>query len=112
MLAIQEYEQTAVYDPNNPNQRIREVYAPGGYTSVYFNEVNPSVKMLQGLRGNGLGMSWATLPSWGQIAIVLAATGAVGYAAMAKFGTSHIKPGLRRVGINLSGPRFRRRRRR
>ncbi len=102
------YEQTGIYDPTNPRQVIREVYTPTGYSSFYFNPVgSPSA-----LGGLGLPTSWATMPSWMQMAIVGVASTAVGYFAMSRWGNSIINPGLRKVGINLSGVRFRRRRRR
>lgn len=105
MLQIQEYQQTAVYDPTDPNQVIREVYTPGGYSSFYFNRV-PTTAQLAGLRGLG---AWSTLPSWAQIGIVGLASAGVGFVAMKKWGSSHIKPALRKVGIPLSGGRRRRR---
>jgi hypothetical protein len=104
MLSITQYEQTAVYDPTDPTQVIREVYTPGGYSSFYFNRVAPTVQL------KGLGAGWADIPSWAQIAIVAAGAIGVGYFGMAKLGDRFIKPGLRKVGINLTGARFRRRR--
>ncbi len=109
MHLLKQYEQTAVFDPTNPNQRAiaRRVGIPGGWASFYFNEVPVTAQ----LSGPGLGLSWAGLPAWAQVGLVLAGSAAAGYFAMAKFGDSTIKPALRKVGINLSGPRPRRRRR-
>lgn len=95
MLISKTYQQTLDYDPNNPNQVIREVYAPGGFTSYYFNRV-PDAGSLQGLRGLG---GFSSLPQWGQIALVAGISVVVGYFGMAKFGKSHIKPALRKIGI-------------
>lgn len=93
------YEQSGIFDPTNPRQVIREVYTPTGYSSFYFNPVGqPSA-----LGGLGLPTSWATMPSWMQMAIVGVASTAAGYFAMAKWGNGYIKPALRKVGINLSG---------
>jgi hypothetical protein len=110
MHLLKSYEQTAVFDPTNPNQKIREAYVGGiGYGSYYFNPVDTGAQ-LRGLRGlNG----WDQLPSWLQMAIVGAGAVAVGYYSMAKWGDSHIKPVAKKipiVGSVLSGPRTRRRR--
>ena len=108
MHLLKQYEQTAVYDPNDPNQERRIFYAGGvGYNTAYFNRV-PVESTLKGVGLSG----WSTLPAAAQIAIVLAGSTAVGFFAMKKFGSSHIKPALRKVGINLSGPRVRRHRKR
>ncbi len=104
MHLMKTYEQTATYDEYNPGQSIRTVYVPGGYQSFYFNRV-PNAGSL-----NGLG-SFSTLPTFAQVGIVGGIAAIVGYAAMAKFGDSTIKPALRKVGINLKGPRVRRLRR-
>ena len=53
MLVSKTFEQTAVYDPNDPTQVIREVYAPGGYASYYFNRVADAGT----LKGLGIGFS-------------------------------------------------------
>lgn len=112
MLAIKTFEQTGVYDPNNPNQVIREAYTPGGYSSFYFNRV-PNDSSLQGLRG--LGFSFSTLPSWQQIGIVGAVGAVAGFFAMKKWGAT-LKPMLRKIPVvgtqfaGLGGRRARRRR--
>lgn len=103
MHLLTTYEQVGTFEPTNPDQTIRTAYAyPGGYASFYFNRV-PNAGTLQGLG------FWSGLPTWGQIALVAAAATTVGYFGMAKFGDKYVKPGLRKVGINLSGPRSRRR---
>lgn len=113
MHLLKQFEQTAIYDPTNVNQRTvyQRVGVPGGWGSFYFNQV-PVTAQLSGLRGSGLGLAWAELPMWAQAGLVGIGSIAAGYFAMAKFGDSTIKPALRKVGINLSGPRLRRRRRR
>jgi hypothetical protein len=105
MHLLTTYEQTGIFDPTNPTQVIREAYTPNGYQSFYFNRVAPAGTL------GGLGMGWSTMPGWAQVLIVGAAATAVGYFGMAKFGDSIVKPSLRKVGINLSGARSRRRRR-
>lgn len=112
MHLLKQYEQVAVFDPTNPNQRSisRRVGVPGGWASFYFNEV-PVTANLQGLRG-GLGLSWAALPSWAQMLIVGGGAAVAGFFTMKRFGDSAIKPALRKVGINLSGLGRARRRRR
>lgn len=109
MHLLKQFEQTAIYDPTNVNQRVihQRVGVPGGWGSFYFNEV-PVTAQLSGLRG-ALGFTWAGLPTWVQVALVGAGSVAAGYFAMAKFGDSTIKPALRKVGIQLSGARRRRR---
>lgn len=94
--ALTTYEQTGIYDPTNPNQRIREGYAssPGTWASYYWNPVKSDAQM----RGPGLGMTWASLPSTAQLAIVLAIGGAVGYFGFKKFGSS-LRPTLKKLPI-------------
>lgn len=105
MLAVKTWEQTGVYDPTDPTQRIRAVYTPGGYSSFYWNRVpNDPAQPLSGLS------DWASLPAWTQVAIVGAISAAAGYFGMSRYGDKYVKPALRKVGINLSGPRLRRRR--
>ena len=103
MLALKTFEQTGVYDPNNPSQRIREVYTPGGYSSFYFNRV-PNESSLKGLG------FLDSLPSFAQIAIVGLVGAGAGYFAMHKFGDK-LKPTLRKlpvVGGQFAGHRRRR----
>lgn len=92
MLALKTFQQTGVYDPNNPNQAIREAYVPGGYSSFYFNRM-PNESSLQ-----GLGFSFSTLPSWQQIGLVGVVGAIAGYFAMAKWGSS-IRPVMKKVPI-------------
>lgn len=103
MLVASTFQQTNQWDPTDPTQvqRIVPAYAPGSMTSLYWNRVAPAGTL------NGLG-AWASLPSWMQIGVVGLASAAVGYFGMRKFGDSHIKPALRKVG--LAGSRARRRR--
>lgn len=100
MLLSKTFEQTAVYDPTDPQQVIREVYAPGGYASYYFNRVADAGTL------KGLGLGFSGLPQWAQIGIVGALSAAVGYFGYAKFGDKYIRPALKKVG--LAGPRRRR----
>ena len=101
MLLAKTFTETSEYNPNDPQQVIREYYdfrygpGYGGYQSTYFNRV-ADAGQLMGLRGLGF---WNTLPSWAQIAIVGVSSAAVGYLGMRKFGDSHIKPALRKVGL-------------
>lgn len=111
MHLIQSYQQTGIFDPTDPNQRIREGYAglPGQWTSYYWDRVNNG-SQLQGLRG-GLAAPFSTWPSWMQIGVVGAAATAVGYFVMARWG-SKIRPTLTKipiVGGALAGHRRRRR---
>lgn len=106
MHLLKQYEQTAVWDPTNPNQRSRTVYTNAGYNTFYFNRQKPDGTL------NGLGdfsTTFAAWPGWMQIGLVGAISAGAGYLLMAKFGDKYIKPGLRKVGINLSGHRRRRR---
>jgi len=109
--ALKTYEQTAVFDPTDPTQRIRTVPIgiPGGgiYGSFYWN-VKPNESSLQGL---GVGM-FAGLPNWAQIGLVGGLAALAGYYGMKRYGDQYIKPTLRKVpvvGGMLSGPRRRRR---
>lgn len=101
MLMTSTWEQTAVYNPNDPTQRNRIVWTnPGGYASFYWNRV-PDAGVL-----NGLGAGFTSLPSVAQIGIVTAIAGIVGYAGYAMFGEKYVKPALKKVG--LAGGRRRR----
>jgi len=107
MHLITTYDSTNEFSPGDPGQRVRDVYvqgSPGGYQSFAWNRVATDSQL------SGLGLSWAGLPTWAQVAIVAAGAVATGYFGMSKFGDSHIKPALRKVGVNLAGPRTRRRR--
>ena len=103
MLMSTTWQQTAVYNPTDPTQRNRVVYAsPQGWSSYYWNRV-PDAGALQ-----GLGEGFSSLPQVAQIAIVALGAGVVGYIGYAKFGDKYIKPTLKKVG--LGGSRSRRRR--
>src|SRR5689334_1631648 len=103
MLMTTTWEQTAVYDPNNPSQRNRVVWAnPGGYASYYWNQV-PDAGALSGLSGG-----FSDLPSVAQIAIVTLVASAIGYIGYAKFGDRYIKPAFKKVGLAGMGRRRRR----
>ena len=115
MHLLKSYEQTAVYDPTNPNQVIREQYVGGiGYSSFYFNPVDSGAQ-LRGPSLGGAGLNgFDSLPNWLQMTLVGGAAIAVGYFGMKKYGDSHIKPTLKKlpiVGGMLSGASGRRRRR-
>ncbi len=64
---ISTWEQSAQFEPNNPNQISyqRYVWIPGGYVHFYYNKV-PTTAKLQGLGATTFG----SLPDWLQIAIV------------------------------------------
>lgn len=101
MLMSTTWEQTAIYNPNDPTQRNRVVYAsPGGWASYYWNKV-PDAGTL-----SGLGAGFSGLPSVVQGLIVAAGAAVVGYFGYKKFGDSHIRPALKKIG--LAGPRRRR----
>lgn len=100
MLMTSTYEQTLTYNPNDPSQVIREAWAPGGYTTYYYNRV-PDAGALK-----GLGLSFTGLPQWAQVGLVFAASAVVGYVGYAKYGDKYVKPQLRRFG--LAGGRRRR----
>lgn len=106
MLALKTFEQTGVYDPNNPTQVIKEAYVPGGYASFYFNRL-PNQSSL-----NGLG-SFGTMSPMAQIGIVAAVGVVVGFFAMRQWGAS-LKPALQKIpviGGQFAGLGGRRRRR-
>lgn len=71
---ISTWEQSAQFEPNNPNQISYQRYVgiPGGYGTFYYNKV-PTTAQLQGLGTS----SFASLPDWAQIGIV-AGLGLVG----------------------------------
>lgn len=93
MLALKTYAQTGIYDPLNPNQRIREAYVPGGFSSFYFNRI-PNESSLKGLGT----FTFATLPGWAQLGIVAAIGAGAGYFAMSKWGAT-IKPVMRKIPV-------------
>ena len=105
MHLLKQFDQTAVFDPGNPNQRSRIVWTNDGYNSFYFNR-QPNDSSLNGLRD--FSTTFSSWPSYVQIGLVGAISAGAGYFLMAKFGDKYIKPGLRKVGINLSGSRRRR----
>ena len=112
MYALKTFEQTGIYDPNNPTQVIKEAYAPGGYASFYFNRV-PTTSSLSGFRGPGLGFSFSTLSPMAQIGVVAALGAVAGYFAMSKWGDT-LKPTLRKlplIGGQFAGLGGKRRRR-
>lgn len=49
MIQLDRWQQTAVFEPDNPGQQIQEHYTglPGGYSSFYYNRV-PVEATLQG----------------------------------------------------------------
>mgnify|MGYP001178126246 CR=1 FL=1 len=107
MYALKTYDQTGIYDPTNPDQRIRELYAadPGRWASYYWNQVPTTSEM------KGLGGGWSSLGSTAQLAIVGIAGLAAGFFGWKKFGAK-LSPTLKKVPIvggMLSGPKRRRR---
>lgn len=108
MLALKQYEATSEFDPLNPQQRIRELWGwqgTEGWHSWYWNP-QPTTSSLNGLGG------WSALSSTTQLVIVGGVAALVGFFGMKKFGDSHVRPALKKVGLaGLAGPRRRRRRR-
>jgi hypothetical protein len=92
-------------DLTDPQQVRRTIYAfnyddptGSGWQMRFFNRV-PDAGSLKGL-GRALGnLSWSALPTWAQIAVVGLTSAGAGYFAMSRFGDSHIKPALRKIGI-------------
>ncbi len=81
---ITTWEQTALFEPGNPNQRthVRYTGVPGGYGSFYFNRV-PTTAKLQGI--------FDTLPDWATIGIIGLLGLGVGF-----FGAKTFGPSIRR----------------
>ena len=88
------WEQSAQYDPLNPNQKTYVYYTgvPGGYGSFYYNRV-PTTATLSG----ALGVS--TLPDWAQAGLVGLAGLAIGF-----IGWRFAGPPIKRK-LGLSGAR-------
>lgn len=109
MHLLKTFDPTTTFDPMNEGQVSHLAWTyPNGYWPSMYNRV-PDTSQLQGL--GSASSIWAGLPSWGQALAIGGVSAVIGYAAMAKFGTGYIKPALRKVGINLAGPRTRRYRR-
>jgi hypothetical protein len=107
MHLVKTFEPTDSYSPGNPLDRTRDVYvqgSPGGYQSFYFKRLANDSSL------SGISSTWGGLPVWGQVTIVGLIAATAGYFGMAKYGDRFVKPALKKVGINLSGPRTRRRR--
>lgn len=110
MFALTTYEQTGVFDPTNPNQRIREGYAsdPGTWASYYWNKVDSGAQI------KGLGIpSWASLSSTAQIGVIGVVGALIGYFGWKQFGDK-LRPTFKKlpiVGGQFAGLRGRRRRR-
>ncbi len=108
MMVAKTFQETDKFDADDPTQVRRMYYGfrygpgYGGYQSTFFNRVAPAGTL------GGLGfLTWATIPTWAQVAIVGLSSAAVGYLGMRKFGDSHVRPALKRIG--LGSPRRRRR---
>ena len=104
MMVAKTFEESSLFDPSDPQQVQRKFYGfrygdgYGGWQSTYFNRT-ADAGTLKGL-GRALGnATWSALPAPVQIGVVGLASAAAGYLLMAKFGDSHIKPALRRIGI-------------
>jgi hypothetical protein len=109
MLAIKGWEQTGVFDPTNPNQRIREIGIgwPQSWASYYWNRT-ADAGTLKGLGRQLAG--WDSIPGWGQVGLVLAVSALAGHWLMGKYGDKYIKPTVKKipiVGGMLSGLRRR-----
>lgn len=108
MLALDQWEQTGIFNPADPTQRKIESYVglPGGYGSFYFNRV-PVSGQLRGLRGH-TPITWRSL-------LVTSALVFGGLWAAKKTGIDKpIKRTLRKIPVvnklpGLSGARRRRR---
>lgn len=61
MLMLDQWEQSAIYDPADPTQKKIETYVglPGGYATFYFNRV-PVSGGLRGLAGSSP-VTWRSL---------------------------------------------------
>lgn len=100
MLMSRTWEQTAVYNPNDPEQLERVAWTnPGGFNTFYFNRVKDAGVL------NGLGNGFSSLPQPVQIGVVTLAAAVAGFFAYAKLGHK-VKPALKRIG--LAGARRRR----
>lgn len=95
MFALKTYEPTTDLQPFNPDQVIRATWTPRGYTAHGWNPV----KTTAALEGATLSSTWAGLPTWAQFLLVAGSAAAVGYAGMMKFGDSHVRPALKRIGL-------------
>jgi hypothetical protein len=82
---ISTYEQAAMFDPSNPNQREvnRYTQVPGGYSTFYYNRV-PTTAQMQGV-GLGAGV-WDGLGTVGQSLVVGIVGLAVGFFGYKKVG--------------------------
>lgn len=81
MLTTTTWEQTAIYNQNDPEQRERVVRInPGNFGSFYWNRV-PDAGSLK-----GLGLSFTGLPQVAQIGIVAGLAAVAGYFAYSKYG--------------------------
>lgn len=103
MLVTKTWEQSGLFDPTNPDQRIREVYAypgdGGSFTSIYWNPVKNAAD-LNGLRGLGdFNSWWAGIPDWVQMLLVGGAAATAGYFGMKRYGDKYVRPALAKVGI-------------
>lgn len=116
MFALKTYEQTGIWDPSDPTQRIRESYAssPGKWASYYWNVV-PTTGQLRGFGALPGASTWASIPGWMQLGIVGISGAALGYFGFKRYGDK-LKPTLRKlpiVGAQFAGlGRSKRRRRR
>jgi hypothetical protein len=99
---ISTWEQSAQFDPTNPNQitHVRYTGIPGGYGSFYYNRVPNQSTLL----GASLGdvTSPSTWPSWLQALAVAGIGGVVGFWGMRHYG------GAIKKKLGLSGHRRRR----
>lgn len=105
MLVAKTYDETEKRDLTDPQQVARTFYGfnyknptGSGWQQTYYNRV-ADAGSLKGL-GRALGnLSWSALPMWAQIGVVGLSSAAAGYWVMSRFGASHIRPALRKIGI-------------
>jgi hypothetical protein len=77
MILLDTWQQTALFDPTNPGQRMIESYTglPGGYSTFYFNRVPNTASALNGI-AEDLGLKAL---GWVGIAALLGGTAFVVY---------------------------------
>ena len=96
MTSLSTWEQSAIYDPTNPNQRTYVYYTgiPGRYSSFYYNRV-PTTAKLQGV--------FDSMPDWTTALLV----GLLG-AGLGFFGARAYKAKSVTKAFQFSGARRRR----
>jgi hypothetical protein len=80
MQQLQTFEQSAIFDPTNPDQIVYERYTgiPGGYGSFYFNRVPTATQRLNGRSLAGT----MSIPVWLQALLVAGTAAGAAYGGM------------------------------